>query len=666
MRENTCVLITTLFISSIYQSTCCALPDRQTEDYLQSDVTADCPASPDRFQSFSNRTISRYMKGSTTENDIPENSKTTPEHISDNLNTNADANLQTEPVINSETSFDTDEKKEKIQGTDTRITETNTKSENTSVNKPDATSDTETDDKNNQIKDSQEIKTDTKPVTDSENKPDAPSGTETDSKNNQSKDSETQEVKPDTKPVTDSENKPDTQTSTETDGKNNQSKDSVTQEVKPDTKPVTDSESKTDTTSGTETDSKNNQSKDSQEIKTDTKPVTDSESKTDTTSGTETDGKNNQSKDSQEIKTDTKPVTDSENKTDTTSGTETDGKNNQSKDSDTQEVKPETKPVTDSDNKPDASGSNNQIIKPDTDKKDNTGEEIWGDDRDKINLNKNDEDNHEPEELNEGDEVIISTIMENYKKIKKGSPNNEELFYSNLVNGRAEFNTGEGYRCTDKQYHVDLVSAVTALKLTTISQKKEDLFTAKYFKNESGKTWVVVFYKDEKPEYVILHFRPVSDKKYIKQYKFNQDFSNYTHSFAGHIGTNAMTEENLSSLLEKTTPVDKLENYSIQLSHWIIVTEDMYILKSQENGFNRKKRRFVEPLNQLTVSTSARNTMETLIKNFDFNTNGTVVLIDRAKNNTYLINDDRDGLFHYLDNDGNETKQHLNLCYEDM
>jgi hypothetical protein len=606
------------------------------------------------------------MKGSTTENDIPENSKTTPEHISDNLNTNADANLQTEPVINSETSFDTDEKKEKIQGTDTRITETNTKSENTSVNKPDATSDTETDDKNNQIKDSQEIKTDTKPVTDSENKPDAPSGTETDSKNNQSKDSETQEVKPDTKPVTDSENKPDTQTSTETDGKNNQSKDSVTQEVKPDTKPVTDSESKTDTTSGTETDSKNNQSKDSQEIKTDTKPVTDSESKTDTTSGTETDGKNNQSKDSQEIKTDTKPVTDSENKTDTTSGTETDGKNNQSKDSDTQEVKPETKPVTDSDNKPDASGSNNQIIKPDTDKKDNTGEEIWGDDRDKINLNKNDEDNHEPEELNEGDEVIISTIMENYKKIKKGSPNNEELFYSNLVNGRAEFNTGEGYRCTDKQYHVDLVSAVTALKLTTISQKKEDLFTAKYFKNESGKTWVVVFYKDEKPEYVILHFRPVSDKKYIKQYKFNQDFSNYTHSFAGHIGTNAMTEENLSSLLEKTTPVDKLENYSIQLSHWIIVTEDMYILKSQENGFNRKKRRFVEPLNQLTVSTSARNTMETLIKNFDFNTNGTVVLIDRAKNNTYLINDDRDGLFHYLDNDGNETKQHLNLCYEDM
>ncbi len=666
MRENTCVLITTLFISSIYQSTCCALPDRQTEDYLQSDVTADCPASPDRFQSFSNRTISRYMKGSTTENDIPENSKTTPEHISDNLNTNADANLQTEPVINSETSFDTDEKKAKIQGTDTRITETNTKSENTSVNKPDATSDTETDDKNNQIKDSQEIKTDTKPVTDSENKPDAPSGTETDSKNNQSKDSETQEVKPDTKPVTDSENKPDTQTSTETDGKNNQSKDSVTQEVKPDTKPVTDSESKTDTTSGTETDSKNNQSKDSQEIKTDTKPVTDSESKTDTTSGTETDGKNNQSKDSQEIKTDTKPVTDSENKTDTTSGTETDGKNNQSKDSDTQEVKPETKPVTDSDNKPDASGSNNQIIKPDTDKKDNTGEEIWGDDRDKINLNKNDEDNHEPEELNEGDEVIISTIMENYKKIKKGSPNNEELFYSNLVNGRAEFNTGEGYRCTDKQYHVDLVSAVTALKLTTISQKKEDLFTAKYFKNESGKTWVVVFYKDEKPEYVILHFRPVSDKKYIKQYKFNQDFSNYTHSFAGHIGTNAMTEENLSSLLEKTTPVDKLENYSIQLSHWIIVTEDMYILKSQENGFNRKKRRFVEPLNQLTVSTSARNTMETLIKNFDFNTNGTVVLIDRAKNNTYLINDDRDGLFHYLDNDGNETKQHLNLCYEDM
>ncbi len=113
MRENTCVLITTLFISSIYQSTCCALPDRQTEDYLQSDVTADCPASPDRFQSFSNRTISRYMKGSTTENDIPENSKTTPEHISDNLNTNADANLQTEPVINSETSFDTDEKKKR-------------------------------------------------------------------------------------------------------------------------------------------------------------------------------------------------------------------------------------------------------------------------------------------------------------------------------------------------------------------------------------------------------------------------------------------------------------------------------------------------------------------------------------------------------------------------
>ncbi|MBQ8706481.1 MAG: hypothetical protein IJ523_00130 [Succinivibrionaceae bacterium] len=329
--------------------------------------------------------------------------------------------------------------------------------------------------------------------------------------------------------------------------------------------------------------------------------------------------------------------------------------------------KPDVKPGDAGDLKQDAKSDGDKDQKPDahqeTKPEDTKSQETWGDGRDRIEEGALSESDRC--DISEDDLEIIAKIKDNYKAIKKGSPNNEELFYANMISGRAEIQM-EGLRCPDNQYHTDLATAVMALKLTAISQKKDDLYTARYFANPSGKTWTVIFYKSEKPSYIILNFRPVSDCSYVDTYRSYPDFSNYTHSFAGRIGEGGISLEDLQTHLATRAEISDLSRYSIQTGHWFVFTDDKHILKAEDKGFNRKKQRFSEPLNQLTVTSSARNTIDSIVKNFDFNYNGTIVLTDRARNDSMLINDDRDGMFHYLDESGQETAAHLKLCYEDL
>jgi hypothetical protein len=610
MQKKTCALITVILSSFL-----CNNPASAQTNGDQPFVTpSQEPALPQTYINNSNKILSTYMPSAI------ESTGTSAETItntSDDTPVNSNINVTDESV-----------KQEKLQGSqqNSNMQDIQSKTGNQNIE----TSESAEINKTDEVSSKTEIninseKNYSKSATYDKN--------QSDTKTEQDPESKKQETKPDSKtePASDSQ----------TVEKSEQKPESKEQE--------TNSDSKTESASDSQTVEKSEQKPESKEQET--KP----DSKTEHASDSQTVEKPEQKTESKEQET--KP----DLKTEPASDSQTVEKPEQKTESKEQETKADSKTETTSDNQTVEKPEQNT----DSSKKDSSTDEIWGDDRDKINLNKNNDDEHESDEVSQEDMDIVNAIMENYTKIKNGSPNNEELFYANMLNGRQEI-SAEGYRCPDRQYHVDLVTAVTALKLTAIGQKKDDLLTAKYYKNKSGKTWTVVFYKNEKPEYVILHFRPVSNNRYIKQYKFSQEFSNYTHSFAGHVGTNTMTEETLAGHLEKLPPVEDLDRYSIQLKHWLIITEDMYILKPQENSFNRKKRRFVEPINPLSVSSSARNTIESLIKNFDFNTNATVVLIDRAKNNSYLINDDRDGLFHYLDEDGNETKQHLNLCYEDM
>ncbi len=294
--------------------------------------------------------------------------------------------------------------------------------------------------------------------------------------------------------------------------------------------------------------------------------------------------------------------------------------------------------------------------------------ETWGDGRDKIDLGKelSPDDSIDPEniQLSAEDLKLLPEINAGFGRIRPGSPNNEELFYANMVNGSRGAVLEDG-RCPEKQYRVDLATAVLALKLTVISQKKDDPYTAAFHRNPSGKTWTVVFSKNGKPAYVILNFHPRPDRMFADTHRFNPDFSNHTHSFAGTVGEGGMSMEQLEQRLRDRPMIEDLSPYSVQLSHWFITTSDMHILKPRNGAFSRYRQRFTDAVSPFAHS-STRSAAEALTRNFDFNTNGTVLLIDHAKNGSYLINDDRTGRFHYLDDGGNETDSRLNLCYEDM
>ncbi len=258
---------------------------------------------------------------------------------------------------------------------------------------------------------------------------------------------------------------------------------------------------------------------------------------------------------------------------------------------------------------------------------------------------------------------ILSKISHFYTTIKPGALVNKRIVQVN-INYDLKQSIRQIFRCHESQYHIDQPTAVATLKLITYGDVSGP-YKAQFYKNPSGATWTAVFTDPKGNKYVVLNFWSKSDDEYIDMFLKYPSYVNYSHHYALQIGKESFTQEALEKRIANLEEITDLSGYQVQSNHMLIVTSDNQLIYPSDDGksFLSEKLRFIEKYNKNSVVSSDRAAYLAAVKDFTFNTNITALLIDRTNGKT-IISDDRDGLFHYLDDKGVEQDNHLSLCYE--
>ncbi len=256
----------------------------------------------------------------------------------------------------------------------------------------------------------------------------------------------------------------------------------------------------------------------------------------------------------------------------------------------------------------------------------------------------------------------LKKIAENHMTVKPGELINHTIIKTN-VNYDLKPSIRQTFRCSDLQYHIHQPVAVATLKLITFGEPT-GTFVPEFYKNPSGTTWSAVFTGRDGEQYLVLNFRSKSDDEYLAMHERYPEYVNFSHHYAIKAGS-VMTGEQIRQRIAGLEKITDLSGYSLQMHHMMVTTSDNQLLspRGENGGFVREKLRFTEKFNRNSPVINERNAYLTAVKDFSFNTNATALLTDRLSGRL-VISDDRDGLFHYLDEKGQELDSHLTLCYE--